>query len=225
MNHVVRLVAATALAALLGCSSGKPTPVPFTIELRALTGDGAPLAGVAFSLGKKASGLTGADGRVVQKVAGDEGNTLRVGVTCPPDYDPPSQLPVVRLTRTRTIDAREAQALPVEVRCERRQSDIVVVVKADRGGRLPVLIDGKPVTTTDDDGLAHVLLRRARTDKKLDVALDTAGHATLKPVNPARTYDLSGRDAVILFEQTFAANPPVVARAMTPRRHIPVRVD
>jgi hypothetical protein len=225
MRNVVELVAAAGLAVLLGCSSGKPAPVPFTIELRALSDDGAPLAGVAFSLGKKTAGLTGTEGRVVQKVAGDEGSTLRVGVTCPVDYDPPGQLPVVRLTRTRTIDAREAQPLPVEVRCERRQSDIVVVVRADRGSRLPVLIDGKLVTTTDDDGLAHVLVRRARTEKKLDVALDTTGRASLKPVNPARTYDISGRDAVILFEQTFVATPPAVARAVAPRRHIPVRVD
>lgn len=225
MRNVVKLIAVMGLAALLGCSSGKPAPVPFTIELRALTDDGAPLAGVAVSLGKKAAALTGVEGRVVQKVTGDEGSMLRVGVTCPVDYDPPAQLPAIRLTRTRTIDAREAQPLPVQVRCERRQSDIVVVVKADRGSRLPVLIDGKPVTTTDDDGLAHVLLRRSRTEKKLDVALDTVGHATLKPVNPARTYDLNGRDAVILFEQTFAATPPAVARATAPRRHIPVRVD
>jgi hypothetical protein len=225
MSKVGRLVVVAGLTLLFGCSSKQPEPAPFTIELRALNGEGAPLAGVAFSLGKKTAGVTGTDGRVVQKVTGDEGSSLRVGVTCPASHDPPPELPVVRLTRTRSIDARAAQALPVEVRCERRQSDIVVVVKAERGPRLPVLIDGKPVTTTDDDGLAHVLLRRARAEKTLQVSLDTGGRTALRPVSPGRTYELDGRDAVVLFEQAFVTTTPAMARSTAPRRHIPVRVD
>jgi hypothetical protein len=90
---------------------------------------------------------------------------------------------------------------------------------------LPVLIDGKPVTATDDDGIAHVLLRRSRAEAKVDVALDTTGRASLKPVNPARTYEINGRDAVVLFEQAFVTTPSTVTRAAAPRRHIPVRVD
>jgi hypothetical protein len=131
----------------------------------------------------------------------------------------------VRLTRTRSIDAKGAQALPVEVRCERRLSDVVVVVKAERGARLPVLIDGKPVTTTDDDGIGHVLLQRSRAERKVEVALDTTGRTSLKPVSPTRTYEIGGSDAVILFEPSFTLTQPAVARPAGPRRHIPIRVD
>jgi hypothetical protein len=226
MNNFNKLVVIAGVTALLACSSEKPAPAPFKVELRAFNDEGAPLAGVAFSFDKKPAVLTGADGRVVQTVAGDEGASLSVNVICPANYDPPPQHPMVRLTRTRSIDARAtAHTLPVEVRCERKQSDVVVVVKAERGGRLPVLIDGKPVATTDDDGLAHVLLRRARSEKTLQVSLDTGFRTALKPVSPARTYDLHGRDAVVYFEQTFVTATPTMARSTTPRRHIPVRVD
>lgn len=224
MRPLMKVFVSIALLASIGCSKQQEPP-PFTVELRASTEDGTPLPGAAFTLGSKAAGTTTADGRVVRQVTGEEGTTLRVGVACPPDFDPPPQLPVVRLTRTRSIDARQAQPLPVEVRCERRLNDVVVVVKAERGARLPVLIDGKPVTSTDDDGVAHVLLRRSRAEKRLDVALDTSGRASLKPINPARTYETNGRDAVVLFEQTFVTAPSAVARAAPSRRHVPVRVD
>ncbi len=217
------------MAGLLGqlaCSSPPPEAPPFTVELRASSAEGKPLAGVAFSIGTKSAGTTGEDGRVVRQVVGQEGSSLRVSATCPPEYEPAGQLPPLRLTRTRSIDAHKAQTLPVEVRCQRRVSDIVVVVKAERGGRLPVLVDGKQVTTTNDDGIAHVLLERTRSDKKLEVGLDTSGRGALKPVSPTRTYELAGRDSLVLFEQAFTLKPAPVARAAAPpRRRIPIRVD
>ncbi|HXK18460.1 MAG TPA: hypothetical protein VNG33_11690, partial [Polyangiaceae bacterium] len=109
--------------------------------------------------------------------------------------------------------------------CQKRLSDVVVIVHADHGDSLPVLVDGKPVGVTDGDGVAHLLLRRPRSDKSLQLGLDTTNRTTLKPVNPSRTYQLSGRDAVVLFEPSFAVTAPFVARSSAPRRHIPVRVD
>lgn len=224
MTVIHRLLLLAALTPVSACSSSPPNP-PFKLELRAAAADGLPLAGVAFSLEGKPVGVTGADGRLVRELAGMEGASVRVAVICPADYQPPTQPAPLRLTRTRSIEASAPQALPVDVRCERRQIDIVLVVKAEHGERLPVLLNGKPVATTDDDGIAHVLLRHERAQKSLEVAVDTTTRAALKPVSPSRTYELSGRDAVVLFEPTFVVAAPLPPRRSAPRRHVPVRVD
>lgn len=207
------------------CATKQLPPEPYRVELRASASDGAPLAGVELSINGKAAGTTGADGRLLRDITGPEGTLLRVGAKCPPDSEPQSELPALRLARTKSIGASKSQPLTAEVRCWPTHRDVVVVVKADRGGRLPVLIDGKPVATTDDDGTAHVMLRRAAGEGRVEVSLDTASQASLKPVSPSRTYDLAGRDAVVLFEQSFSTVAPKVARAAPVRRHIPVRVD
>jgi hypothetical protein len=207
------------------CATQKPPPEPYRVELRAAASDGRPLAGVELSINDKVAGTTGVDGRLLRDVTGAEGTLLRIGAKCPPDSEPQSELPSLRLARTKSISASRSQPLTAEVRCSPTHRDVVVVIKAERGPRLPVLIDGKAVATTDDDGTAHVMLRRAAGEGKVEVALDTASQASLKPVSPSRTYDLAGRDAVVLFEQSFSTSAPTVTKSAPVRRHIPIRVD
>lgn len=214
------------LYALVACSPAPASKVPsFSVELRATSQDGMPLAGVAFAIGGHAVGVTNTNGRLAHAVQGQEGSALKVAVTCPADFEPPTQPTPLRLTRTRTIEDQAAQPLTVDVRCQKRLSDIVLIVHAEHGERLPVLVDGKPVGTTDSEGVAHVLLRRPRGDKSVQLGLDTTGRTALKPLNPSRTYQLNGRDAVVLFEPSFVVTAPFVARSSAPRRRIPVRVD
>ncbi|HKY34849.1 MAG TPA: hypothetical protein VJN18_02815 [Polyangiaceae bacterium] len=220
-----RLLLSLLALASSACATKKLPPEPYRVELRASASDGAPLAGVELSINGKAAGTTGADGRLLRDVTGAEGTLIRVGAKCPAGSDPQSELPALRLARTKSISPSKSQALTAEVRCSPTHRDVVVVVKAERGSRLPVLIDGKPVATTDDDGTAHVMLRRAAGEGKVEVALDTAAQAGLKPVSPSRTYDLAGRDAVVLFEQSFSTTAPKVVKAAPVRRHIPIRVD
>jgi hypothetical protein len=225
MKTARTLFTAFACSALVACASSKPPSQPYRVELRAVTADGLPLAGVELSLNDKGAGTTGADGRLLRNVSGAEGVSLRVGAKCPAEFEPPAELPVVRLTRTKSIDAAKAQPLTAEVRCAPTHRDVVVVVKAERGPRLPVLIDGKAVATTDDDGTAHVLLRRPPLENKVEVSLDTTSQTSLKPVSPSRTYELGGRDALVLFEQSFSVPTPKASRTTPVRRHIPIRVD
>jgi len=104
---------------------------------------------------------------------------------------------------------------------------VVVVVKAERGKNLPVSLNGKPVATTDADGHAHVLIEMDRSVTSLRVDLDTTAEHSLLPQNPGRTFDLHGRDAVLVFEQPFsvAARPKARPGAQAPRRHVPQRLD
>jgi hypothetical protein len=225
MKPARTLVAGLVCAGLLACASSKAPSLPYRVELRAVTADGMPLAGVELSLNDKGAGTTGADGRLLRNVAGAEGTALRVAAKCPAELEPPAELPVLRLARTKSIDAAKARPITAEVRCSPTHRDVVVVVKAERGPRLPVLIDGKAVATTDDDGTAHVLLRRPPLDGKVEVSLDTTSQASLKPVSPSRTYTLGVRDALVLFEQSFTVPAPKAPRTTPARRHIPIRVD
>jgi len=213
------------LAALGGCSSGTAPGAPtFAVELRASSQDGQPLAGVSFTIDQRVVGLTRADGRLVHAVRGTEGGLAKLVVACPAEFEPPPQPAPLRLTRTRAIDGEATQPLTVDVRCQKRLRDVVLIVHAERGDHLPVLVDGKPVGTTDDDGIAHVLLRRPREDKSVQLGVDTTSRPALKPVSPSRSYQLTGQDAVVLFEPSFVVAVAPAARIAAPRRHIPVRV-
>jgi hypothetical protein len=216
-----------AAIALIGIGCGQASPPaaePFVVELRAAAGDGSPLEGVALALGDGTASSSDARGRAVLMVSAADGTLVRLRATCPAGYDLEAEIPALRLKRTRSIAAKTEQAIPVEVRCERAVHDVVVVVKAERGTRLPVLIDGKALATTDDQGIAHLLVQRARTQTTLQVGLDTSARGALKPVSPTRTFELNG-DAVVIFEQPFALTPQFLPRSSRPHRHIPVRVD
>lgn len=215
------------LGLLAACSAAKAPAeaTAFTVELRAAAEEGIPLAGVEFAAEGKRLGSTGSDGRLAREIRGVEGSTLRVVATCPPEYEPPEQPSPLRLTRTRAVGTQAAQPLAVDVRCQKRLTSVAIVVRAPHGEQLPVLVDGRAVAQTDREGVAHLLLHRPRADKALQLGLDTTTRASLKPVNPTRTYELHGRDAVVLFEPSLVVSKPHVARAIAPRRRIPVRVD
>jgi hypothetical protein len=133
----------------------------------------------------------------------------------------------LRLTHTRSVSAGGFQATHFEAICTRNVRDIVVVVRAEGGAGLPLQIDGKPAGTTSADGIAHVLVRAERNVKTLNVNLDTTTQQNLRPKNPGRTYELSGNDTILVFDQTFVAAPkPKVHGGGTKHpKHIPYRVD
>ncbi len=223
--NLIAFLACVGLAAASGCAP-KEAPVPrFAVALRAATEEGLPLAGVTFSIGKQGLGATGENGQLHLALPGIEGSSVAVTAACPEGFEAPATFPTLRLTKTRSLEGHAPQAIPFEVRCRKKFVDVVVVVKAERGARLPVLVDDKPVTTTDDDGLAHVLLRRSRSDGTLQVSLDTTARPALKPLNPARTFETHNQDGIVLFEQSFTTVRQAAPRVVAPRRHVPVRIN
>lgn len=211
--------------AVLSACSPAATPTgatSFAIELRATSEEGSPLPGASFALDGRPLGVTDSQGRLTREVRGAEGSWVRVSATCPVDFDNPEQPLPQRLTRAQAIGA---QALTVDVRCEKRLNDVVVIVHGERGEHLPVLVDGTTVGSTDNDGLAHILLRRPRSEKAVQVGIDTTGRSALKPANPTRTYVLHGRDAVVLFEPSFVVRTPQKPKRSTPHRHTFIRAD
>lgn len=225
MKRVASCLLVTCVAMSSPACGTPPSPEEtFTLELRGVGDEGAPLAGVSF-FGPASWGVTGNDGRLNHRIAAPDATAIAITATCPPDYKDAPRLAPVRLTKTRRVDDHSAQAIPVEVRCERRESDLFIVVRAAGGGRLPVVVDGRRLVSTDDDGVAHMLLRRPRASGKVEVSLDTSSRPELKPLSPSRTYQLGSGDTVLFVEQGFVAPPQLLARRASPRRRVPVRVD
>jgi hypothetical protein len=221
----LRLVAcAVLLVSTLGCSS-KTADDSFEISLRATSDDALPLADATFTTGESNLGKTSSSGVVNVRLRGAEGQTLPVTVICPSGYESSGELPPLRLTRTRRLGEAVAQPLAVEATCIRKLRDVVLVVRAESAPNLPVRVDGKPAATTTD-GMVHLLLQLDRDVRQVSVTLDTTDQPKLRPQNPSRTFELHGRDAVLVMDQSFSPAPkPQNRNSPTPRRHIPYRVQ
>lgn len=217
-------VCALLLASTVGCGS-KATDDRFEISLRATSDDSAPLADVAFTTGKSNLGKTSSSGVINVRLRGTEGQTLPVSVTCPNGYESSGELSPLRLTRTRRVGEAVVQPLAVEATCVRKLRDVVLVVRAESASNLPVHVDGKPAATTTG-GTAHLLLQLDRDVRQVSVTLDTTDQPKLRPQNPSRTFELHGKDTVLVMDQSFTASrKPQNRNSSAPRRHIPYRVQ
>lgn len=213
------------LVSTLGCSS-RTADDSFEISLRATSDDALPLADATFTTGESSLGKTNSSGVVNVRLRGTEGQTLPITAKCPVGYESSGELSPVRLARPRRVGEAVAQPLTVDATCLRNLRDVVVLVRTESAANLPVHVDGKPAATTSD-GTAHVLLQLDRGVRQVSVTLDTAQQPKLRPKNPSRTFDLHGRDAVLVMDQAFskARSMPNSHRPPGPRRHIPFRVQ
>ena len=220
-----------AIASLLAAGCGPTITTSseqrFDVAFHAITDDGEPLASVAFRTGNRLLGVTNASGALGVSLKASEGQTLPVTVTCPSGFASPDAVPPLRLAHARTVAEQPAStsSLLFPATCTRESRDVVVLVHGEHGNALPVLVDGKPVATTDANGVAHVLVEFGRDVRSFEVRLDTSGRGDLKPANPSRTFELTGRDAVVLFEQPLTIAPKVVVRKAQAARHVPYRID
>jgi len=224
-------VGATCLAWLLwlsGCAGSATTSEPgFKVAFGATGDDGSPLPGVTLEGGKARLGATDSSGVLTTVLRGAEGQVVAIKATCPEAYVSPELLLPLRLARTRALGSAKPEPIGYDVVCQKRMRQVVVVVEAERGKDLPVALNGKPVARTDTDGHAHVLIEVDRSETSLRVDLDATAEHSLSPQNPGRTFELHGRDAVLLFEQPFSVATRSKPRpsAHPPRRHIPQRLD
>lgn len=210
---------------LLGCDH--PAVSQFEIHVRAVA-DGAPMAGVRVSEGGAVLGQSGDDGVVVLVTERPEGATVGLSLACPEGYRArPEQ--VTRTLRTwAPLDAERGGAPPLEidVRCERRVSDLVIVVDGGRAG-LPVSVDGAVVDRTDAVGLAHLLVR-GTPGRRLLVSIDTSAIPKLLPENPERSFTITADD-VVYWQQRFemeGSQRRGRARRPTPtERDLPERIE
>jgi hypothetical protein len=229
ISKTIRLtIARVALVVgLISCGSKESAAVrvTFASEFHITNDDGDALAGAVIVASGTRLGTTGADGILRTNLAGTEGQSLPVTVSCPLGFSGAEKPSILRLTHTRRVNFSD-RPMRVEAVCLRNVRSIVLVLRALGGAELPLQVDGKPAGTTDADGIAHVLVKVERNVKALNVSLDTSGRQELRPKNPSRTYELGGNDGLLVFDQTLVATPkPKPHRGGTKSRNrIPYRV-
>ena len=212
----------------LGCAGEgvDPGDQRFPVAVSVTTDDGAQMEGATIVIDGRTVGTTPRSGTLDAALIGKDGDRVAIGVSCPSGFATAEESGMLRLTRVHRLGVRDVGAVTFAAVCVRRRREVVVVIHAPNGGALPVGIDGKAAGTTDSNGILHVLAEPDRAVSSINVTLDTGGRPGLRPRNPSRTFDLSGRDAILVFAQRFVpVSPPVSRRGSPPVRHVPYRID
>lgn len=219
-----------ALPLLVAACAGAPPTArhDFGIDVRVVGDDGRALADATLHRGPEMLGKTDTEGRLLLNVSGPEGQTVALRLTCPGGYTEPKGTLSVRLARTRRVGQSAPEPQKVNAVCSKLTRKAVVVVRAPGGAGLPITVNGEPAGTTNADGNAHILVEVHRGLRALDVALDTRAEKFLTPQNPKKLFELDGEDAVLLYEQPFAVryrSRPATGASVTPKKHVPTRID
>jgi hypothetical protein len=193
------VAAALALIALGGCKDlDPPPPAPFQLYVKVESDPGRAVQGASVSRGNKALAQTGADGRAMLTLGGNEGDVADIFIKCPETFQSPTKPIGVRLTRL----SDKTRIPEYTTSCPPMLRKVVVAVKAENGPFLPVVYLNKAITRTDASGAAHFALEVA-PGAQFNVVLDTAENSKLKPVSPSKPFTVGQTDDILVFEQKF----------------------
>jgi len=176
--------------------NGQNRGYEFAIRVTGDPGHAVPNAVLTFKSQPVAK--SSANGLAKLSAQGQEGETLEFGVTCPDGYRSPASPLAVRLTRL----GDSARMPEYQITCAPALRNVVIAVRAENGGDLPVKYLGKEVAHTDATGAAHFLLR-VEPGSELEVELDTKDRHALKPQNPTVRFLARSADDLFVFDQPF----------------------
>jgi hypothetical protein len=183
--------------AFVGCNL-KPEPVPpFEIMVSVASDPGHPLPGAIVMKGGKEGPSTGTDGKVLVKIGGQEGESVDLMIKCPADYVSPTR-PISVLLR-RNAGSKLAQ---FEASCPPAIRHMVVAVRADKGGNLPVKILDRIVGYTDAEG-AFTYALPLRPGDGVEMVIDTSSNPLISPKSPSALFTMKPYDDVLTFDQKF----------------------
>ncbi len=180
-----------------GCGLKAEAAPPFEFVVNVSSDPGHPLPGAVIMKGGKEGPATGTDGKVTVKILGQEGEQLDFMIKCPADYvSPPKPLQVLLRRNVGT-------KLPeYDASCPPAMRHMVVAVRADNGGNLPVKVLDKVVGYTDANG-AFTYALPLRPGDGIEMMLDTTNAPLLSPKNPSTTLTMKAYDDVLTFDQKF----------------------
>ena len=210
MNVRGPIVAAIALVALAACKP-PPQPAPVTVFVRVLDESKEPVSNAEIASQSQVISTTNKEGRAQITVAGREGATYLVDVRCPNGYRSPGAPLEIR-----RLDNGAAAPPEYVTHCNRLRHKLVVNVKATgAGGSLNVLYLGKPLTRTDADGKARVVLEGDALER-IDLQLDTSDPAFAKvhPQSPTGSFEIRTRDDETTFEVKFTQDKKAPKRVV-----------
>jgi hypothetical protein len=194
---LVAALATLTLSGAFGCDM-KPEPQPpFSVVVRVQSDPGHPLSGATVMKGGREGPKTGADGTVQVNIPGIEGETVDLSIKCPSDYVSPLKPIGVLLRRNAGGKLPEYNAdCPPAIR------HMVVAVRADNGGNLPVTVLDHVIGYTDGAG-AFTYAVPLKPGDGIEMKIDTTNQPLLKPQNPTKLLTMASHDDVVTFDQKF----------------------
>jgi hypothetical protein len=216
---VVRAFAATFFVMVAACERA-PSEHGYALVIRVESTPGNPVGGAIVSSAGRRVGRTNDAGTVTLRVRGSEGDRLPLGIACPDGYVAPDRPTEVVLHR---LD--DASRKPeYEVRCRPVSRPFVVIVRADRGPRLPVLYLGKEIARTDESGAAHAVVDvPLGEDVEITLATGEPGSERLRPQNPSMKFSGAETNDLHVFSVQFQAEEARQAAGAKPT--LPVRIN
>lgn len=192
-----------AIAALFltGCPKDPPPPV-YRVTFHARSDD-KPLEGVNITGDGEPMGITGPLGTLQLDLSGKEGTVIQVQAQCPQGYRPAETIPPLKLKTFQGLDPATAeQGLQVSISCPPLERLAVVVIRTKGQTDLPVTMRGREIARTDEDGVAHVLIKMA-PESTFRLELNTSDRPKLQPQNPGATFTVPDEDHIFLYDQPF----------------------
>lgn len=210
-------------AALTGCG-GNQAPTLYPITLRVVS-DNRPLPGAQILLRERELGSTDANGAFQMQTPGVEGTTVDLTVRCPSGFTSPAQPVPVVLRSTIALDrAQRGSGIETTAECPPSQRIAAVIVRTPGRANLPILYEGREITRTDLQGVAHMIFR-VEPRQTLSFRIDTAAQPTLRPQSPLLTVTTREADDVYVASQSFDEEAARVIRRPTgPRPAGPTRI-
>ncbi len=222
-NGIPGAILAMALA-LAGCSP-PPAPPMYSITLRVLS-DGHPMPGASVAYHDHVLGATDGTGLFSMRTTGTEGAAIPLSVHCPEGFTSPTQPVTVTLRSIEVLSHGQASSgIETTTECPPTQRIAAVILKAPNRANLPVMYNGREITRTDPQGIAHMIFRVAPGDL-LTFQLRTTDQPLLRPESPMLTLTAHPTDDVYVLSQNFElATAARVHRAhVAPRGPFPMRI-
>lgn len=179
------------------CKPKQPTRFEVVVKVEGHPGNA--MAAAELSLDGRALAKTDTQGSATLRLFGTPGEIQNVRVSCPSGYRSPERpLPIVLRP---LLDKRKPE---YRARCRPLLQNIVVAVRAQKAGNLPLRYLGREVARTDEAGTCHALLKLP-AGETATLTLDTSApeHARLLPRNPELKITVPERDELVIFDQTF----------------------
>jgi hypothetical protein len=172
--------------------------------------DQRPMPGAQILIRDRPQGTTDAQGSFRMRMAGSEGAVVEVTVRCPEGFQSPAEAVRVPLRSAVALD-RNTQGIETTVQCPPDQRIAAVIVRTPNRANLPVMYQGREVTRTDLQGVAHMIFK-VRPRDVLAFRIDTSAQPLLRPASPTFTIATRDHDDVYVstlnFEEAPAPRPP-----------------
>jgi hypothetical protein len=176
-------------------------PPPFQVSIMVEADKGVPLPNAVIERNNEQIAKTDGSGKAIMTFVGAEGDQLEVWVKCPEGFDSPAK-PTTIILRRLSGDTNKLAEYPAM--CPPALRKVVIAVRADNGGNLPIRFLNHEKARTDAWGAATFMLEGKPGDR-LDFTLDTSekGNEMLRPQSPTIAVVVDAKDNYYSMDQPF----------------------